>query len=169
MLAAPLALTAGYTDWRWRRIPNWLTVPGFLVGIAANSVAGGWAGTKTSLLGAGLGLALLLPFVLVRSLGAGDWKLVGALGAFLGPQRLIAVLFFAVVVAGMMAAVWIMWKRRVGQTLRNMWRILLAFLSFRLPDPELSLDNPEAAKVPFGVAVAIAMVAYTVQQAWSVL
>ena len=164
MLAAPLAAIAGGTDWRWRRIPNWLTVPGLLIGIAANSVAGGWAGAKSSLLGAGLGLALLLPFVLVRSLGAGDWKLVGALGAFLGPQRLLAVLFVSVLVAGLMAVILIVWKRRVRQTMRNLGLMLAAFATFRLPGSEMSLDNPEAAKVPFGVAVAIAVVLYTLLQ-----
>ena len=76
-----LAVIAGWTDLKSRRIPNWLTVPAFAVGVAANTVIGGWAGLKFSLLGALLGLGLLLPFVLVRSLGAGDWKLAGALGA----------------------------------------------------------------------------------------
>ena len=169
MWAMPLAAIAGGTDWRSRRIPNWLTVPGLLIGITANSVAGGWAGAKSSLLGAGLGLALLLPFVLARSLGAGDWKLVGALGAFLGPQRLLAVLFVSVLVAGLMAVILIVWKRRVWQTMRNLWQMLAAFAMFRLPGSEMSLDNPDAAKVPFGVAVAIATIAYTAPQVWSVL
>ncbi|PYX70832.1 MAG: hypothetical protein DMG72_18120, partial [Acidobacteria bacterium] len=75
--------------------------------------ASGWSGAKASLLGAGLGLALLLPFVLVRSLGAGDWKLVGALGAFLRPEPLITVLIGAILVAGIMAAGLIVYKRRV--------------------------------------------------------
>lgn len=166
MLAAIPAAIAGVTDWRWRRIPNWLTVPAFLVGIAVNTWAGGWTGTKSSLLGAGLGLGLLLPFVLIRSLGAGDWKLVGALGAMVGPSRLLSILFVSVLLAGVMAVVLIVWTRRVGQTLRNLWRILAAFLSFHVPDPDLSLDNPQAAKIPFGVAVAVATICYTVQQAW---
>ncbi len=85
MLATIPAAVAGWTDWRSRRIPNWLTVPALFVGIAVNTLALGWAGAKEALLGAGLGLGLLLPFVLLRSLGGGDWKLVGALGAFLGP------------------------------------------------------------------------------------
>jgi len=83
-LAVALALIAGWTDWRSRRIPNWLTVPGFLAGVAANVLANGLAGLKTSLLGAGFGLLVLLPFVFLRSIGAGDWKLAGALGAFAG-------------------------------------------------------------------------------------
>jgi prepilin peptidase CpaA len=166
MLSALLAAAAGWTDWRSRRIPNWLTMPGLLLGIAANSAAGGWLGAKSSLQGAGLGLALLLPFVLVRSLGAGDWKLVGALGAFLGPERLLAVLFASILVAGVMAVALIVWKRRVRETLRNLWRILAAFLTLHLPDSEFSVENPQALKVPFGVAVAVAVILYTAGQAW---
>jgi prepilin peptidase CpaA len=168
MLAALPAAAGGWTDWRSRRIPNWLTVPGLLLGIAANSLAGGWEGAKDSLLGAALGLALLLPLVLLRSLGGGDWKLVGALGAFLGWQRLIAVLLNTVLVAAAMALVLVVWKKRVRQTLRNLGRMLASFFTFHLPGPELTLDNPESLKVPFGVAVAIAVILYTARQAWGV-
>ena len=166
MLATIPAVIAGWTDWRSRRIPNWLTVPALLLGIGANSLALGWSGAKESLLGAGLGLGLLLPFVLIRSLGGGDWKLVGALGAFLGPPRLIAVLVVTIFVAGAMAVVLVVWKRRVGHTLRNLGRMLAALFTLHLPGPEVSLDNPESLKVPFGVAVAVAVVLYTVRQVW---
>jgi prepilin peptidase CpaA len=165
MLSSVLGLIAGWTDWRWRRIPNWLTVPGLVLGVAVNSWAGGWNGAKTALLGALLGLGLLLPFVLIRSLGAGDWKLAGALGAFLGPERLLAVLFAACLVAGAMAVVLIVWKRRVRQTLRNIWHMLRALLTLHSPGSEVSLENPQALKVPFGVAVAIAVILYTAGQA----
>jgi len=164
MLATLPATIGGYTDWRWRRIPNWLTVPALLLGVAANSAEGGWHGAKASLLGAALGLAILLPFVVVRSLGAGDWKLVGALGAFLGPQRLLAVLFATALLAGVMAVILIVWKRRVLETLRNLRRMLAALFTLRLPGSEVSLENPQALKVPFGVAVAIAVVLYTALQ-----
>ncbi len=165
-MPALLAVIAGYTDWRSRRIPNWLTVPGLLLGVVANSLSLGWVGARDSLLGAGLGLLLLLPFVMIRALGAGDWKLVGALGAFLGPQNLITVLLAAILVAGVMAVILVIWKKRFRQTLRNLGRMLAAFFSLHLPGPELSLDNPESLKVPFGVAVAIAVLLYTVRRIW---
>ena len=167
ILPALLALAAGWTDWRSRRIPNWLTVPGLLIGIAANSWLRGWPGTKDGLLGAGLGLLLLLPFVWIRALGAGDWKFVGALGAFLGPQNLLTVLLLGVLVNGLMALIMVIRKKRIRQTARNMGRMLAALLSIHLPGPDLTLDNPDLVKVPFGVAVAIAVVIYAGRQVWA--
>lgn len=164
-VAVILAALAGWLDWRSRRIPNWLTVPGLALGVALNSLAFGWTGARSALLGAGAGLALLLPLVLVRSLGAGDWKLAGALGAFLGPHHLIVVLLGTILVAGVMAFVLVVLKRRLGQTIRNIGRILAAFASLRLPGQELTLDNPHAVKVPFGVALAVTVILYGARQA----
>jgi prepilin peptidase CpaA len=141
-----LALLAGWTDYRSRRIPNWLTVPGLVIGVGLNVAAAGWGGLKTSLLGAGLGLLLLLPFVLLRSLGAGDWKLAGALGS--------------VFVAGVMAAALVIYKRRVRQTLRNIGYLLISLFTFRVPGSEVSLDNPQSLRVPYGVALAFTVVLY---------
>jgi prepilin peptidase CpaA len=158
--AVALALIAGWTDLRSRRIPNWLTVPGLVIGMVANTVLGGWSGLKTSLLGALIGLALLLPFVLLRSLGAGDWKLAGALGSFAGPALLMDLLIGSVFVAGLMAVALIIYKGRVRQTLRNIGHILISLVTFRLPGAQVSLDNPESLKVPYGVALALTVVLY---------
>jgi prepilin peptidase CpaA len=166
LLAGFLALWAGALDWRYRRIPNWLTVPGLLAGIAVNAVASGWSGAKSSLLGAGLGLAVLLPFVLIKALGAGDWKLIGALGACVGPTRLIAVLIGSMFVAGVMALVLIIYKGRVRQAFGNIVRMIGAFLALHLPGPEVSLDNPESVKIPFGVAVAVTMLFFVLRHAF---
>jgi prepilin peptidase CpaA len=157
-----LAALAGVWDWRWRRIPNWLTVSGLAVGVAMNTALNGLGGLKTSLLGAGLGLLILLPFVLLRSLGAGDWKLAGALGAFVGPSELTDLLIASMFVAGIMAVVLIVYKRRTVETLRNIGRMMGSLLTFHMPGQEVSLDNPEALKIPYGVALALTTTAYAV-------
>jgi prepilin peptidase CpaA len=164
--AVVLALIAGWTDWRSRRIPNWLTVPGFFLGIGVNSLAGGWVGVKTSLLGAGLGLLVLLPFVFLRSLGAGDWKLAGALGAFVGWQVLADLLMGSVPVAGVMALGLVIYKGRFGETMRNIGGMLAAMVSLRMPGAEVSLDNPKSLKVPYGVALALTTLVFGVGKIW---
>jgi len=163
-LAVLLALAAGWTDWRSRRIPNWLTAPGFLIGIAVNVLADGRTGFRTSLVGAALGLLVLLPFVFLRSLGAGDWKLTGALGAFVGWDALANLLMGSILVAGVMALALVIYKRRFKQTLRNMGSLLASMLTFRMPGPEVSLDNPHSLKVPYGVALALTTLGYA---AWN--
>lgn len=155
-----LALVAGITDIHSRRIPNWLTVPGLCVGVAASLALGGRTGLTTSLLGAGLGLVVLLPFVLLRSLGAGDWKLAGALGAFAGPSLLIDLLLGSVFVAGVMAIALVIYKGRTRQMIRNIGHILVSLVTFRLPGSRVSLDNPDSLKIPYGVALALTVVVY---------
>jgi len=155
--ALVFAAWAGWLDWRSRRIPNWLTVPGLVVGLAANTAVAGWAGTKASLGGAGLALGLLLPFVVLRGLGAGDWKLMGALGAFLGPKQILVVLLGTILISGMMAVVQITRRRRVMATLANLRELLYAFVTFGLRAHQvITLDNPKMLTLPFGVAAAVA-------------
>ena len=158
--AVLVSLVAGYTDLRWRRIPNWITVPAMVSGLALNGVYSGWMGLKVSLLGAGLGLLLLLPFVLLRSLGAGDWKLAGALGSFLGPGVMINVLVLSVFVAGLMAVALVIYKGRARQTIQNMGHLVASLATFRMPASEVSLDDPRSLKVPFGVALGMSVVFY---------
>jgi len=76
------------------------------------------------------------------------------LGACLGPRQLVTVLMGTVLVAGVMALIVVIWKRRLLRTLRNIVRMLAAFFSLRMPGSEVSLDSPQSTKIPFGVAMA---------------
>jgi len=155
--AVLVAMVAGILDWRYRRIPNWLTISGFTAGVAINTSLYRWPGLQGALLGTALGLGMLLPFVMVRSLGAGDWKLAGALGACLGWRQLLSVLVGTILVAGVMALALVIWKGRLKQTLLNMAHLLAALFSLRMPGSEVSLDDPRSTKIPFGVAMALAV------------
>ena len=155
-----ITLLAGWVDFRTRKIPNWLTVPAFLFGIGLRTVLAGWTGAKASLEGAGLALVVLLPLVLLRALGAGDWKLMGVAGAFLGPVLFLFVLFGSIFVSGLMAVVEMMRTRRVRETFHNMIILIRGFFFFGLrANPKISLDNPKLLKLPFGVAVALSTLA----------
>jgi prepilin peptidase CpaA len=155
-----VAMGAGILDLRYQRIPNWLTVSGMAGGVVVNTILYRWPGLKEALLGTVLGLGLLLPFVLVHSLGAGDWKLAGALGACLGWRQLLSVLMGTILVAGVMALAVVIWKGRLKRTLLNIAHMLAALFSLRMPGSEVSLDDPQSTKIPFGVAMALTVLFY---------
>jgi prepilin peptidase CpaA len=127
----------------------------------------GLSGVLTAIEGAGLGLAIVLPLVWLRALGAGDGKLMAALGAVVGPQMLCFVLFASVLVAGLMAAILTVRAGRVRETFHNIGLILMGFLTFGFKaHPEISLDNPDALKLPFGVAAAVGTLICFVAAHW---
>jgi prepilin peptidase CpaA len=155
--AIVLAVLAGWIDWRSRRLPNWLTVSGFAAGIIANTAFSGWGGAKAALIGAGIPLALLLPVVMLRGLGAGDWKLMGALGAIVGKSEILHVLLVTIIFAGVIAGGQMIAQKRVWITLKNLWELVRGFFIFGLkPHPEMNINNSGASTLPFGVAAAAA-------------
>lgn len=160
VLALLVALWAGWLDWRSRRIPNWLTVSGFFVGLGINGIVSGWAGVKGGLEGAGIALAVLIAPVALRGIGAGDLKLMIALGACLGPWKFVNVLLVSIFIAGAMAIVEMVRRRRVKETFSNLAVLVRAFVTFGMGAREslVTLDDPGSLRLPFGVAIALAMV-----------
>jgi prepilin peptidase CpaA len=155
VLALAFTFAAAWVDWRTRLIPNWLTMSGIVFGIALHIWMAGWRGAIASAEGMGLALALLLPLVLLRALGAGDWKLMGAIGALLGPAMLTFVLLASILVSGAMAVALMVTSGRIRTTIRNIFSLLRGFALLGLrPNQEISLDNPQLIKLPFGVAAA---------------
>ncbi len=167
ILAVLLSLAAAIFDWRERRIPNWLTVSAALVGVALNAAVRGVPGVKQSLLGLGLGLLLLLPLALLRAIGAGDWKLAGALGATVGPGNLVVILMITILVAGVMALMLMVYTRRVWETLLRIREILRSLLWWQMPATEFTTVNPDALKIPLGVAMGASCILYVAGLAWS--
>jgi prepilin peptidase CpaA len=108
--------------------------------------------------------------VLKRGLGAGDWKLMAAIGAFLGPLLFLLALLASVLVCGLMAIVHLIRNGQVMTTLRNMVVLVRGVFSFGFRShPEISLDNPKLLKLPFGVAAAIATVICYCATRWGVI
>lgn len=167
ILALILALIAGMTDWRSRRIPNWLTVPSAVLGLSLSTVFFGWAGAKSSLAGLGLGMLILFPFVIVHAFGYGDWKLVGASGAILRTDLLLQVFIVAAILNAIIALAVVLVRGRLLKTLGNIGHILGSLVRFHRPDPAISLDNPQTTKIPFGIAWALAIFACVGAKLWS--
>jgi prepilin peptidase CpaA len=166
ILAAAFALTAGITDFRFRKIPNWLTYPAIPVAVLLHWIIAGGHAALLSVGGAAMGLCVLLPFVLLGGLGGGDWKLIGALGAFFEPRRLIPVLILTLMISGLMALALLLWRKCFAQKSRNVAHSTTAPFRFRAPAMDLRIDHSQSEKVPFGIPAAIATLLYVAAQPW---
>jgi prepilin peptidase CpaA len=146
-LAQGLALSAtsvaALIDVRTRRIPNWLTFGTLAAGVLLNAWLHGFSGAAFAVTGAGLGLVMLLPFFVLRAIGAGDVKLLAAVGALLGAQALVSVAVYGALVGGAMSLVIL--------TMRGRFLALGVFedvlINCRLP-------RLSGATAPYGVAIA---------------
>ena len=166
-LAMVVALTAGFIDYRTRRIPNWLTVSGAAMGIVCQWLVSGPHGFRLAFEGMFLALTCLLPLVLLRAMGAGDWKLMGAIGAILGPVMMLFVLAAAIFLSGIMAIVLVIRAGKVKETAMNVFVLVQGFLSFGLRElPNITIDNPDLMKLPFGVAAGLATVLCFLATRW---
>jgi len=160
-----LAGAAAWSDFRQRRIPNALTIAGLAVALLLRAPLG-LAAVGSGLAGAGIALGLSLVFFLAGGMGGGDVKLLAAVGAFLGPQRLWPALLVMALTGGLMAG-WVILRRgaipETTANLRTLWVTLgrRTFTGWKGSESEaaLTLDTPGALTVPYGVAIAVGAVA----------
>lgn len=141
-------------DLRSRRIPNWLTVGAAVIGIAYHTAVGGSAGLEAAAAGWAVGLAIFfIPFAL-GGLGAGDVKLVAALGAWLGPAQVVWLALYAGVIGGVLALVVAVSRGYLRQALRNIWLLLMFWrVSGVRPMPDLTLQGGRGPKLAYGVSI----------------
>lgn len=96
-------LIAVVTDLRSSRIPNWLTFPAMGFALAGHAWLGSMHGVLFSLAGLGTGLGLFLLIYLAGGIGAGDVKLMAAIGAFVGVYGVLSCAWLAMVLGGVYA------------------------------------------------------------------
>lgn len=144
MGALAIAVT---TDIRARRIPNALTFPVLGLGFLLNALTSHSDGLVLSAQGALLGLAIMLPFHVLRGLGAGDVKLVAAIGALKGPEFVIYTFAWAAIFGGALALFGLIRSRRVGLAFSH-----LVFFRF-FPRPDGTFIS--AGRLPYAPAIAL--------------
>jgi prepilin peptidase CpaA len=156
----PLVLGAAVFDVRYRRIPNWLTVTGVLAGLALNGfLAQGRPGLFVSSL-LGLAIAFGVYFVLyaLRAMGAGDVKLMAAVGAIVGWPNWFGIFIVTAIIGGIMALILAAARGRVKKTFWNVAFILNEMKSGRpayVRREELDVKNPKALGLPHGAVIAV--------------
>jgi prepilin peptidase CpaA len=147
-----------FTDLRSRRIPNWLVLPFLAAGIVVSLGPKAWhvIGIVPSLEGMALGLLLFGTLAWMGGMGMGDVKLCAAIGAWVGPKQLLVALVLTGIIGGVMAVLWAAMGGFLGELLSGTGDFLFGWKKrgMRL-DPEMTLANPRARKMPYAPAIAL--------------
>jgi prepilin peptidase CpaA len=147
-----LVLCAGW-DVRYRRIPNWATLPGVALGLGLNGLFLGWQGLKVSGLGLLVGFGSLLVLFVLGWMGGGDVKLMAAVGALKGYPFVVSALFYSLIVGVVIGVVLLIWNRKALRTLKNMFFVIGSRVTKLIP--KQSIDREQTQKLPFGLAIVL--------------
>ena len=171
VLLALLAI-AVYFDLTQKKIPNFLTFPAVLLGLAIYSVSGGLGGLVSGLAGLGVGIALFfIPFAL-GGMGGGDVKLMGAIGALKGVEFILYTALFTALAGGILALGYLLFSGQLFTLLKKVYfkgagyvfqklyfhlrkpyfNHLTVHYSSRLEEMQLQFKRKT---LPYGVAIAI--------------
>lgn len=153
ILTIILAITVVY-DIRFHKIPNWLTFSTMGTGLIYHSVSRGFSGCIFSLEGLFMGIAFFIPFYLVAGMGAGDVKLMGAIGGLLGPKGIIMASFGTALAGGVYALAVLAYHGRAKDTIQRYWlmfKVLVVTRKISYIPPEKGEGKPMLA---YGVAIA---------------
>jgi prepilin peptidase CpaA len=159
-----LVLGAAVYDVRYRRIPNWLTMLGVLAGLGLNTfLYQGWPGLRLALLGLVMGFGVYFVLYALRAMGAGDVKLMAAIGAMVGWQDWFGIFIITAIIGGFAALVLVVFRGRLKRTLFNVSFILSEMKSGRpayVGKEELDVRSPKALGLPHGAVIAVGTIVF---------
>jgi prepilin peptidase CpaA len=150
--ALGIALAAVVWDLSSGRIPNLLTFGAALVALLVHAYMGGWTAVGMSLAGWAAGVALFFPFFALGGMGAGDVKLLGAIGAWLGTFAVVWVALFSSIAGGVMALGIALASGYLTQAIVNIFGLLTYWrVVGPRPSPALTLANHTGPRLAYAV------------------
>jgi prepilin peptidase CpaA len=152
--AIALGIVAAVWDLRTRRIPNVLTFGAALIAIVAHSYLGGFSAIAWSAAGWIVGVAFFLPIFALGGMGAGDVKLLAALGAWLGPQAVVWVALFSLIAGGIIGLAVAIGYGYLTQAFANIgWMFQFWRSEGPKPVPEVTLATHKGPRLAYAVPV----------------
>jgi prepilin peptidase CpaA len=154
IFAIGIALVAVAWDLATRRIPNVLTFGAASAALVAHAYIGGWNGAGMAAAGWVAGVALFFPVFALGGMGAGDVKLLGALGAWLGPVAAVWVALYSGIAGGLMGLIVAGFSGYLVQAFTNVFSLLMYWRIVGLkPAPELTLSTHKGPRLAYALPV----------------
>lgn len=155
LVLAALLTGAVWTDLKSHRIPNIISLGGIAVGIGFQIWLNGASGLLNGFGGITVGLVMLLPFYILRGMGAGDVKLMATVGAFLGPTNALLAVGLTLFVGGLIAVAILILRNGIVPALSRYWatlRCLVTTLNWAYIPP--ATNEIAATRFPYAIAIA---------------
>ena len=162
-LVTVVLVVAAVIDGRKLKVPNWLTFPMVISGWVYSAVYFGWPGLGWSLVGTGVGLALLLPAYAIGGMGAGDVKLLAGVGAWVWGTVTFYAFCLSAIFGGVIALAMVLYARQWRQHKNQFWSILAEIMVIRNPDQlaTLAADRKSSMMLlPYGIPIAAGTIVY---------
>jgi len=156
--AIAIAVVAVAWDITTRRIPNVLTFGAAIAALLVHGYLEGWTGLGTPLLGWVVGAALFFPFFALCGMGAGDVKLLAAVGAWLGPVATVWVALYTGIAGGVMALVVAGLSGYLTQAFHNLFGLLMFWRIQGLRASDLTLSNHAGPRLAYAVPMLAGLV-----------
>lgn len=157
LLSLGVALLCAVIDVRTQRIPNRITFPVMLFGLVAQTILSGFMGGAHALLALVVGFLLFFPLYAFRGMGAGDVKLLMAIGALSDFQFTIWVAVFSILGGGLYALFDTIRVGRLGPLLSELRHFVLLQVLRAEKTEGLPFDRKRSFS--FGAAIAFGVVA----------
>ena len=153
---------ASINDIKHQKIPNLLNFPLMGIGLIYHSIFFGLEGFLFSGGGLLLGTAIFLPVYIFGGMGAGDAKLMGAVGSFLGAKGVFISSVLTALYGGIYALLLLLVYRQYGWELFSRTKAVLKTLILTQKFIPMSSPNPVKKKprLCYGIAIALGTVTY---------
>jgi prepilin peptidase CpaA len=99
-------LAAAWSDSRTGRIPNWLNVTFFVLGLGYRVVVDGWVGLGDAGLAFAVAFGLFFLMWMIGAGGGGDAKLMGAVSVWLGFRQTLALMFLSTLLVVLLSLIY---------------------------------------------------------------
>lgn len=151
-----IVAAAAWVDIRDHRIPNQLVTIGLLIAVAYHALSPFGHGTGFTIAGLAVGMLALMPLYVLGMMGAGDVKLMGMVGAYIGTAAVISAVLATLIAGGILALIASAHKRALPQLLCNLQTMLIQRDIRRMggAGSDLMPAPPSVGKLPYAVAIA---------------
>jgi len=156
IVVGTVLILACISDLRTRRIPNVLTLSAIAGALLFHALTGGVSAAGWSLAGCVVGGALFFPMFALRGMGAGDVKLLAAVGAWLGPSQVVLVALAASVAGGLIAIAVALAYGYLRTAVRNVWMLLMHWRVMGVrPVHEVTLEGARGPRLAYAFPISI--------------